>query len=1486
VSSAHGSAPASGSPIQRALAELREMRARLDASERSRTEPVAIVGMGCRFPGASGPDAFWTLLRDGVDAITEIPSERWDVDRLYDPDPAAEGRMSTRWGGFVDGIDRFDPAMFGISPREAMAMDPQQRMLLEVAWEALEHAGQAPDRLRGTPTGVFTGISSFDYVHLAMSAPPERLDGHLAQGIAHSAASGRISYVLGLQGPAVSLDTACSSSLVAVHLAVASLRRGECGIALAGGANAILLPTFLIGFSRSQMMAADGRCKAFDARADGFVRGEGAGIVVLKRLSDALADGDHVWATIRGSATNQDGRSSGMTAPNGVAQQAVLRAALADARIAPHRIAYVEAHGTGTALGDPIEAGALGAVMGEGRPADRRLRIGSLKSNVGHLEAAAGVASVIKAALMLHHGEIPPTLHVQKPNPYIDWDALPLELARERGPLPADPADRILGVSSFGFTGTNAHVVLAPAPTAAEPERSDDASIRVPRVVALSAADQGSLERQTARWAEWMRAGSARFADACHTATVARASLAHRVAVVANNAREAATLLEAWRSASPSGITVAGVRRGGAPEVAWLFSGHGAQHPGMARALHAARPSFRRALDACDAAFREHLDGSLLDVLLPDPDLEERAAGWMQGMTWSQPALFAVEYALARMWEAWGVHPAAVLGHSVGEYAAACIAGVLTLEDAATLVAARGRLMDGLEERGGMLAVLAAPDEVERRVAPFADRLSVAALNGPSEAVVSGDVEAVDRFATMLAGDGIEVRRLAVSQAGHSRLLDPMLDEFERLAGAVRFRAPRIDLISCTTGRAVSADEVADPRYWRRHLRETVRFADGLRTLHARGFRVFLEVGPHAALSGLGARAFSEEALAWIPSQHRDRDGDTQAVEALATLWANGVDPDWRAFDADRSDGESGRRVPAPTYAWNHARYWLEHAPASGRAADPQRTWDLAVAAGRRQEAVGPLDLDVGSFARRWDALSRLSTDIIRRTLAGLGAFGDGRAHDPDALVAELGIQPRYALLIDRWLRRLGEAGVLRRLDQGWVAGPAFGEAPTEDAWTDAAPHLAGWEFMEEYLRRCEQLLPEVLTGSQNPLETIFPDGSFHLADALYRDSVMPRYFNGVAHAIVEAFAHSGIAAPRVLEVGGGTGGTTATLLPAVADAGGSYTFTDVSELFLARASERLGVEGTLRLGLLDVDRDPADQGYAAHAFDLVVAANVVHAAADVRRTLGWLRNRLAPGGLLMLVEVTEYLDWFDVSTALLEGWDRQSDDLRGDHPMLDPATWRVALLEAGFEDVAAFPAERSPAAAMGQHLIIARAPASPDGLTSIAHPSRAGHDAPARPAKGAGPNEFSLELGALPPHEREEALVVFVRAQVAALLRLPPDSVIDRHRRLMELGLDSLMAVELRARLGRGLGLVEPLPATLVFDHPSVDAIVSLLSQRFALELDGATEPDPRPDVPSRNGGEAASAPGDATVIDELSDDEVESRLLARLREIEGGAE
>jgi myxalamid-type polyketide synthase MxaB len=898
--------------LKEALLAVEQMQARLEAVERAKNEPIAVVGMSCRFPGANNVEAYWHLLQTGQDAVRPVPPGRWNVED-YDTPEDESGNKPIWYGGFLDHIDQFDPAFFGISAREATTLDPQQRLVLEVTWEALENAAIPPDSLNGSRAGIFVGITTHDYLEIAKSVGLDEVDVYTATGNALNAAPGRVAYTLGLQGPSVAVDTACSSSLVALHLACQSLRSGESTLALAGGVNALLSPDGFVIFSRWGMMAKDGRCKTFDSRADGFVRGEGCGMLVLKKLSDAQKDGDPILAVIHGSAVNQDGRSSGLTVPNGRAQQAVIRQALANAGLQPSAISYVEAHGTGTTLGDPIEVEAIGAVLGEGRSASQPLVVGSVKTNLGHLESASGIAGVIKTILALQHHEIPPHLHLQERSPRIPWPNFEVTIPTK--PLAWEPANgqRYAGVSSFGFSGTNAHVVLGEVPETAS--RGDHPSIqeRSFHLLPLSARSVQALHDVGERFQNYLtRPDAASLADVAYTVASGRASLPYRAAVVAADAADAARKLAAFASGQEAAGVVTGQAHPGRAKIAFLFTGQGSQYAGMGREFYQTQPVFRAALDECAALLENSLGCSLLDLIFGEAD------GRLNDTRFTQPTLFALEYAMARMWQSWGVEPDFVMGHSVGEYVAAVLAGVMTLETGARLIAERGRLMGALPPGGQMAAVFADEAQVREVIAGRAGQLSIAGVNAPDEIVISGAGEAVEAAINEFTTRGVKTRRLVVSHAFHSPLMEPMLRPFERSVNQAGLATPRIKLISNVTGKLAGA-EVSTPAYWVRHVREGVRFADGMRTLYEAGCRIFLEVGPKPTLVGLGQRCIPEGM--WLPTLREGKGDWSVALESLGRLYVEGWPVNWSGFD----EGYSRSKVSLPVnYPFQRARYWVE----------------------------------------------------------------------------------------------------------------------------------------------------------------------------------------------------------------------------------------------------------------------------------------------------------------------------------------------------------------------------------------------------------------------------------------------------------------------------------------------------------------------------------------------------------------------------------
>ena len=911
-------------------------RAVTPARSTSSEEPIAIVGMACRFPGGvDSPQGLWELIARGGDGVGEFPGDRgWDVERLYDPDPDSPGSMYVREGGFLADAAEFDAEFFGVGPREATAIDPQQRQLLETSWEALEDAGIAPQGLRGSSAGVFTGTMYHDYGSRMGYARAE-LEGYIATGAAASVASGRVAYSFGLEGPAMTVDTACSSSLVATHLAAGALRGGECDLALAGGATVMWTPDAFVLFSRQRGLAPDGRCKSFAESADGVGWAEGAGVLVLERLSDAERKGHRVLATIRGSAVNQDGASNGLTAPNGPSQERVIRQALANAGLEPADVDAVEAHGTGTALGDPIEAGALLATYGQDR--ETPLKLGSIKSNIGHTQAAAGVAGVIKAVMAMRAGVLPKTLHASEPSSKVQWEAGKVELLSEAEPWRANGRPRRMGVSSFGISGTNAHLILEEAPVALSAERGDTgvpgagpgassgetgaepAPHPTPLPLLLSARSEPAVAAQARRLAAHLREdpGLAPL-DVAFSLATTRAAFEHRVALLASAREELLGGLDALGRGERAPGVVDGRAAPGA-RLAYLLTGQGSQRPGMGSELYAAYPAYAGALEAACAELDPHLERPLAELLFCEPGSAE--AQLLDHTTYAQPALFATEVALYRLLESRGLVPDLLCGHSIGELTAAHLAGVLTLPDAARLVAARGQLMGELPAGGAMAALAATEGEVAELLAGREAELSLAAINGPRSLVVSGVAEAVEEVRAHCAEQGHKTKRLAVSHAFHSPLMEPMLAEFAALAAELDYAAPQIPVVSNLSGELLAPDQATDPAYWAAHVREPVRFAAGLATLRAQGAGAFVELGPDPVLTASARECLAEEAaeLAFAATLRRERPEAETLATALATAHTAGAAIDWHAYFA----GTGAKRVTLPTYPFQRRRYWL-----------------------------------------------------------------------------------------------------------------------------------------------------------------------------------------------------------------------------------------------------------------------------------------------------------------------------------------------------------------------------------------------------------------------------------------------------------------------------------------------------------------------------------------------------------------------------------
>ncbi len=903
------------SPLKQALIAVEEMQRKLRKINAEKNEPIAVIGLSGRFPKARNIKEYWDLLVNKQDGISEVPKERWEIEKYYDSNPGTPGKMITRYGGFINDFDKFDAQFFGISPREALKMDPQQRLLLQTTWEALEDAGINPEEISGTKAGVFIGISTNDYSIVQndyANGDLSIIDAYQGSGNASSIAANRLSYFFNLQGPSISVDTACSSSLVSTHLACQSLRNKEANLAIAGGVGLLLSPHASITFSQAQMLAPGGRCRTFDASAEGYVRGEGVGIVILKRLSDAIKSNDNILALIKSSAVNQDGKTNGLTAPNSLSQVNVINEAIKKAKIKPEDIGYIETHGTGTILGDPIEVQALGMVM-KNRDKSNPCYLGAAKTNIGHLEAAAGIAGLIKAILVLKNKIIPPNLHFNKINPHIPIDELPFEIPVQPVEWNTGNKKRFAGVSSFGFGGTNAHIILQEAD---EVKKEKNEIERPKHILCLSAYEKSSLTEIAKRYKEYLtNENDIQLADICYTANTGRYTFTEKVAFPFETKKELITNLNDFIESKENFAIVTNDSKNFEPKkIAFLFTGQGSQYFGMAKELYKTQPIFKKELDTCFEIASKYVSKPLEEIIFNSESL------LINETEFTQPALFIIEYSLAKLWMTWGIKPDYLIGHSIGEFVAACIANVFTLEEGIKLTSARGKLMQSLPKNGSMAVIFANEEKVIETLNKVKGEISIAGINGPGNIVISGGKESVQQALDLFTKEETEIRKLNVSHAFHSALMEPILNEFEQIASEVKFGKPEIAIVSNVSGKVIAKDEIPDATYWKNHIRNAVRFYDGMKTLEQLGANVFIEIGPNPVLIGMGKYCIPNVQSVWAPSLKRNNNDWDILLNSLAELYVKGIKIDWKNFDK----GYKRYKVQLPTYAFKKERYYVE----------------------------------------------------------------------------------------------------------------------------------------------------------------------------------------------------------------------------------------------------------------------------------------------------------------------------------------------------------------------------------------------------------------------------------------------------------------------------------------------------------------------------------------------------------------------------------
>ncbi|NEZ55583.1 type I polyketide synthase [Adonisia turfae] len=1269
---------------------------------------IAIIGMAGHFPGANSLEQFWQNLVDGVESITFF--DKQDSAEMHIDPGVLEHPDYVGAEPLLEGLDQFDASFFSFNPKQAEVLCPEVRLMLECAWEALENAGYAGGDGPGS-VGVFAGSNVSNYLAAVNHSKiiPMTLSGletYLGNDLNYLAT--QISYHLNLKGPSLMVQSACSTALVAIHVATQSLLNGECDMALAGAVNLMLPQGRGYVYQEGGIFSSDGHCKAFGADSQGTLPGSGLGLVVLKRLEDALADGDTIRAVIRGSAINNDGAVKvGYTAPSIDGQAAVVAEALEMAEVAPETITYIEAHGTGTTLGDPIEIQSLSDVFRASTQKKGFCSIGSVKSNLGHLGVAAGMPSVIKTVLALENQVIPPSLHWQQTNPKIDFANSPFYVAHQLTPWTRNGTPRRAGVSSLGVGGTNVHLVIEEAPSQVHSKTMADSvtnsvADRPYQTLALSAKTETALEQATLNLANYLAANpQLNLTDVAHTLQVGRRGFKHRRWLTCQSLDEAVAALR--NPTAPPVLT--GSRKLQSPGVVFMFSGQGAQYINMARDLYESEAQFRESIDHCSTLLKPHLNVDLRSILYPEPDCRETAKAQLQQTAIAQPALFVVEYALAQLWMTWGIQPKAMVGHSIGEYVAATLAEVFTLEEALALVVARGQLMQQ-QPNGSMLSV---PLSAEESAVFMTDEsLVIAVVNGVNTCVVSGSTEAIDALAQTLETQGIQSRRLHTSHGFHSPMMAGMVEPFLEHLQKVTFHAPQIPYLSNVTGTWITEAEATDPQYWANHVRQTVQFGENLQHLCQNPHQILLEVGPGRTLSKLAKQHPEKQAgqlvLTTVRHPKENYHDVSFLLQTLGKLWLSGVEIDWASFYAD----QQRYRVPLPTYPFERKRYWLTDSTNNAatlsatklRSPSTEELWQPLTAAMVDQANQGISQFDREVYVENLPSMEQVCLSYLNLAFQSLGFWQDtARTYSFDELVAEGKIAPRYQQLFCRWLDVLVERGHLQQVDGQYCRFMPEAKNSLDNILDTFKARWIKFPQMVELAQQCGNNLAAIITGQKDPLE-IFNSLVYQQGKASNPEMPLFAYYSAVMRASLEQIVTQLSDNPqlRVLEVGGGQGLATTDLLPILPPERSQYTFTDIGQWFLNQAKKKFNDYPFVNYKLLNIETAPESQGYERHSFDVIIAANVLHVAKNLENTLDYIHSLLAPGGILLLWEITTPLLFFDITSGLLMNPLEDNQRSRG-NPFLSSQQWQETLTNHGFAQVSAQPESD----ALGQHIIVAR---------------------------------------------------------------------------------------------------------------------------------------------------------------------------------------